>query len=232
MTQLKSEEIAFQEKALRLIRRILSPDEMKAKEARNELCQLLLPEACELVERWLRGQVGSLKAWLSGESDHLGPLGPEVLSGIHDGLFKATDPRNLLRYNPDRPYRPWAMTVVRNSVVNVLKAESRQNSGQVPLHQAFPLEEGADPLDLVLRQERIELTRRILGEMREDTVTVLMMKQVGFTFREIAEELGVHQDNVESRYYRGKSDFERRFRDQWEERPSTVREAGGKHDPS
>jgi len=230
MTQLESEEIAFQEKALWLIRRILSPDEMKAKQGRNELCQLLLPEACELVERWLRGQVGPLKAWLGHDRDHLSPVESEVMSAILEGLFKATDPRNLISYRPERPYRPWALTVVRNSVLNALRRESRWDTEQVPLHQAPALEAGPDTVELVARQEMIELTRRIFKEMPRDTVRILMRKQAGFTFRELAEELGIHEDSVESRYYRGKRDFERRFREQWQELGSTITEMGGKHD--
>jgi len=232
MNQFSSEEIGFQEKVLRLIRKILSPDEKEAKSARNELCKLLLPEACQLAERWLGPQVGRLKAWLRQESDHLGPLGSEVLSAIHDGLLKATDPRNLLTYNHRRPYRPWAMTVVRNSVLNALKRETRRGRRQVPLNQDLMSEGTIDPVEMVMRQERIERARLVFEEMPNDTVRILMMKQAGFTFREMGDELGIHEDNVESRYYRGKRDFERRFREQSEQLGSRMQEGGGEYDAS
>lgn len=52
-----------------------------------------------------------------------------------------------------------------------------------------------------------------------------MMKQAKLTFREIAAELGIHEDNVEWRYYRGKRDFERRFPGQRQELTGTGDQA-------
>jgi len=124
------------------------------------------------------------------------------------------------------------MTVVRNSVLNALERERRRDRRQVPLNQAFMSEGTIDPVEMVIRQERIECVRRIFEEMPEDTVRVLIMKQAGFTFREIADEFGIHEDNVESRYYRGKRDFERRFREQSQELGSRMHETGGEYDAS
>lgn len=202
-----------QKKALELIRRILSSEKDDGKQARNELCNHLLPLACGLADRWLGPQTGGLAPWLDHQVGKLDHGGPDILGAIHDGLLRATDPKNLLRYDPGRPFVAWAMTIVKNCIIDTLRSAQRRSQREALLQQQLTSGWVVDPLEELHRSEKIERTGRILKSMPPRSAAILLHKHAGFTFRELGEELGISEDAAESRYRRAALKFKRL----WEE---------------
>ena len=67
-------------------------------------------------------------------------------------------------------------------------------------------------LDRILREEQRARVQNILGEMKPRDAELLLLRQGGLAYRELADALGVQATSIGTLLARAESDFERRFR--------------------
>lgn len=102
--------------------------------------------------------------------------------------------RLLKQKLPDDEVRPWLFTVATNLVRDrARKSERRQRllTGAPPLVKPVPL-----PDEDVERAERIEGVRRVLEQLSERDRQLLLMREEGFKYDEIAQVVGVAPASV------------------------------------
>lgn len=90
--------------------------------------------------------------------------------------------------------KPWLHVVATNLVRD--RARNTQRRGRL-LEETPPEPERPEAADLrVERLERIALVRRVLAELSERDARMLLMREEGFSYAEIAEVLGVKSTSV------------------------------------
>jgi RNA polymerase sigma-70 factor, ECF subfamily len=109
----------------------------------------------------------------------------------------------LDRFDPDRPFRPWFLRIVRNQCRDMLR---RARTGP-PLERITPLlsERVPSSEDAGRDRERDaarDLLWQALGRISVDHREVLVLKELdGLDYREIAEALMIPEGTVASRLY-------------------------------
>lgn len=94
---------------------------------------------------------------------------------------------------PEHEVRPWLFTVATNLVRDSARKADRHRRLQVYVPQS----QAADPPDVsAIRQERIAMVRQVLGELSERDQTMLLMREEGFKYGEIASAVGVASGSV------------------------------------
>lgn len=121
--------------------------------------------------------------------------------------------RSLGRYRFERPFQHWLSVVVLNSCRMVLRKRASERRRQSAL-QAEPQATSDTQPDVALRT----LLMEILDELEPGMRLPLVMRFVeGFTYREIADELGLSESAVKMRVSRGS----RRLRELYDRRASS-----------
>lgn len=95
---------------------------------------------------------------------------------------------------PEDEAKPWLFTVATNLVRDAARRTSRRER----LLESAPIEtvSGASPDSIVERNERIALVRAALGRLSERDRVLLLMREEGFSYAEIAEAIGVASSSV------------------------------------
>lgn len=97
----------------------------------------------------------------------------------------------------DENPRAWLFTVATNLLRDRAKACNRRrlllerHQGRVPQPSAPP-----DPAEALARSERIARVRRALDDLSERDRVILLMREEGFTHREIARAVGTTTKSV------------------------------------
>ena len=67
----------------------------------------------------------------------------------------------------------------------------------------------------MLRQERRERVRTVLGAMKPRDAELLLLRSSGMSYREVAQALGIQAGSVGTLLARAEREFERRYRAQY-----------------
>jgi RNA polymerase sigma factor (sigma-70 family) len=162
-------------------------------------------EACgELVRRYL--PLALAVAWEFSESRD------DAEDVVQEAFRRAISA--LERFSPDRPFRPWFLTILRNTARTA--ASERASRQHVPLAESLS---GGDetPFEAAKRAElrhRIDRAVQALPEMQRQCFRLVAME--GFTSLEVAEALGIAQVTVRTHVLRARKAL-RRFLDPFEE---------------
>lgn len=119
---------------------------------------------------------------MTGDPDHAEDLAQEAFARLL---------RNRL---PEREARPWLFTVATNLVRDSARKSSRRErllATYRPVPQ--PLESAESRVE---RQERIAGVRRALDQLRPRDRQILLMREEGFTYEEIADAVGISPRSV------------------------------------
>ena len=113
--------------------------------------------------------------------------------------------RELRRYNPVMPFRPWLFRVVCNACINLSKTRSRRRD-RLDLgidHLSIPASDASDPVRSTFAAEDTRAIRIALEtlplKMRQAVVLRLLE---GLSFRELGEILGVPTQTAATRVRR------------------------------
>ena len=113
--------------------------------------------------------------------------------------------RELKRYNPTMPFRPWLFRVTSNACINLSKTRSRRRD-RLDLgidHLSIPAGSASDPVQTTLAVEDTRAIRLALETlplpMRQAVVLRLLE---GLSFRELGEILGVPTQTAATRVRR------------------------------
>ncbi len=94
---------------------------------------------------------------------------------------------------PEEEVRPWLFTVA----TNLIRDRARKSERHRRLQPHVPDAQTPDPPDVsAARSERIAMVRRALEELSERDRTMLLMREEGFKYAEIATAVGVASGSV------------------------------------
>ena len=103
----------------------------------------------------------------------------------------------------------WLSKVASNIALNYIRSEkSRRRREETVTDQAVEIE---SPEDIILRNEDVLVTRKILAAMDDRSRTCLIMKHSGFSYAEIAESTGLKVTSVGTIIARSHARFKREF---------------------
>lgn len=115
-------------------------------------------------------------------------LADDVASDAFERVFAALD-----RFDDRRPFSPWLHRIVANRALDVLRAERRLSSEEVPESVDFEADLGVADRELLVAVAKLSLERRVV---------VLLRYGVGMTPKEIAAALELPVGTVNSRLAR------------------------------
>lgn len=134
---------------------------------------------------------------------------------FYDVVFDAL--KTAARVYDERPelHRYRFSTIARNKMDDAVRAEKRKYARRcavmevVSLDADFPAREGYSQLDRLSRSSDVEddvserlLYAQMISALTEKQAQVFVLKQAGFTYKEMAERCGIGYGGVNSRLYR------------------------------
>jgi RNA polymerase sigma-70 factor, ECF subfamily len=118
---------------------------------------------------------------------------------------------------PDRDHNVggWLYRVATRLGIDALRAQARrkryeQAAGEAKYESG---EANDDPLADVLRDEKRKRVHTILAAMKPAQAQLLMLRQSGLSYQELAEIFGVKANSIGTLLARAEADFEKRFRE-------------------
>jgi RNA polymerase sigma-70 factor, ECF subfamily len=111
----------------------------------------------------------------------------------------------------------WLYRVATRLGIDALRAGTRrrryeQEAGAAGAETDEPSSE-ADPLSDVLREEKRRRVREALARMKPAQAQLLILRQSGLSYQELARALGVKPGSVGTLLARAEGEFERRYRE-------------------
>jgi len=106
----------------------------------------------------------------------------------------------------------WLYRTAMNLGIDSLRSNARrkqyeQEAGQ----QMLSSRSAPDPLDDVLRSERRHRVRAVLARLKPTQAQILTLRHSGFSYKELAEILGVARGSVGTMLARAEADFQERY---------------------
>ena len=167
------------------------PDEMLARRAANGK-----PECFEEILTRYRDRVYRICYRMAGNTEDAEDWAQECFVRAY---------RELKRYNPSMPFRPWLFRVASNACINLAKTRSRRRD-RMDLgidHLSIPAGSASDPVHTTLAVEDTQAIRAALETlplpMRQAVVLRLLE---GLSFRELGEILNVPTQTAATRVRR------------------------------
>lgn len=114
---------------------------------------------------------------------------------------------NLDRFNPDRKFLNWVLTIASNHCVDRLR-KRRINWSSLedePLVEKVPMPESIDPHVSAERQEMSDEMQRWIDQLSPEYRTPLVLLYwYGYSYEEIADAMGISVSAVKSRLHRAR----------------------------
>lgn len=117
--------------------------------------------------------------------------------------------QNLRKYDANKAFKPWIVTIAKHVSLDWLKKKKPLLFATLdPEQEEILISSVPDPMplpDMVMQQvENKEMIRQAVQGLTPEQQEVLRLRyERGFTFREIADELGEILDTVKARHRRG-----------------------------
>jgi len=125
-----------------------------------------------------------------------------------DAFCKLSGRRGLLDHeNPTA----WLYRAATNAGLDALRSNARRKRRE---ENAEPTGAGAaeDALQGMLRAERCQRVRQILGGLKPRDAQLLLLRANGLAYRELAETLGILPNSIGTLLARAEAEFERKYR--------------------
>lgn len=111
----------------------------------------------------------------------------------------------------------WLYRVATRLGIDALRAAARrkhyeQAAGAASYDSEMSSE---DPLAEVIRDEKRQRVRAVLAAMKPVQAQLLLLRQSGLSYQELAEVFGVKASSIGTLLARAEADFEKRFREQY-----------------
>ena len=129
---------------------------------------------------------------------------------------------NLDRFNPDRKFLNWVLTIASNHCIDRLR-KRRINWSSLeddPLVEKVPMPASVDPHRSAERQETSEQIQQWIDQLAPDYRTpVVLLYWYGYSYEEIAEVMGISVSAVKSRLHRARKQIAQMISQQQETVP-------------
>lgn len=120
--------------------------------------------------------------------------------------------RQRLLPDPDGNVGGWLYRTATNAGIDALRASGRRRQYEEEAGRArLASDQAHDPLDEVLRAEKCHRVRSVLALLRPAQAQVLTLRHSGFSYKELADTLGVAGGSVGTMLARAEAEFERRY---------------------
>ncbi|HEU4698509.1 MAG TPA: sigma-70 family RNA polymerase sigma factor [Gemmatimonadales bacterium] len=113
---------------------------------------------------------------------------------VQDAFLSAW--RNIARYDPARPFRPWLMRIVLNAARNVRRRERVRRAEPIAEAQPSPAASPEQETARALLRERLAAAMALLPERAR--LALMLFDAEGYTSGEIAEMLGRPEGTIRS----------------------------------
>ena len=177
-----------------------------ANEAEAEVCSDTWAEAeFEQIFQAHYGRIVSVLFRLTGNRAQAEELAGDVFWKMY---------RQPLPPEQDHNVGGWLYRVATRLGIDALRAQARRKHYEQAAGTAA-YESGAghdDPLADVLRDEKRQRVRAVLVVMKPAQAQLLMLRQSGLSYQELAEVFGVKAASIGTLLARAEADFEQRFR--------------------
>ncbi len=108
---------------------------------------------------------------------------------------------------------PWIYRVAINAGLDALRSAARRRRREEAAGiETLRATESGDTLAAMIRRERCDRVRSVLGELKPRDAQLLLLRAEGLAYRELAEALGIRPASVGSMLARAEAEFERKFR--------------------
>ncbi|MBS0208607.1 MAG: sigma-70 family RNA polymerase sigma factor [Planctomycetes bacterium] len=179
-----------------------------------------------LVERCCRGDQRAIRALVDRYQQQVFGLCLRMLRNSHDAEDVAQETflravRSLDRWDPDREFLPWLMTIAANRCRTALAARPKRGTTLDEPEQL--VDRSADPHAAGQLSEEVG---QALGQMRDEyRQALLLFHQADLSYVEIAQALDVPVGTVRTWVHRGRRELADRLRRRQaiEEYPSALR---------
>jgi RNA polymerase sigma-70 factor (ECF subfamily) len=117
------------------------------------------------------------------------------------------------KYNSPKMLEGWLYRVATNLGFNALRARKRRSRYEEEAgHLDMISQVSPDPSFEVERSEEIQRVRQILSQMQPRNAKLLILRNSGFSYAELAAILGVAPGSIGTMLVRAEADFENRYR--------------------
>ena len=119
---------------------------------------------------------------------------------------------NLDRFNPDRKFLNWVLTIASNHCVDRLRKRRINWSSleEEPYIERVPMPEVADPHRSAEQKETADHIQQLIDQLSPDYRTpVILLYWYGYSYEEIAETMGLSVSAVKSRLHRARKQLAR-----------------------
>ena len=106
----------------------------------------------------------------------------------------------------------WLYRVAMRLGYNALRAARRRERYELQAgREALELNTSPEPSRAVEQRQERQQVRAVLGDMKERDAQLLVLRHSGFSYREIADTLGVAPGSVGTLLARAETEFEKRY---------------------
>ena len=106
----------------------------------------------------------------------------------------------------------YCLTICRNMALDRQKRADSQNAPLGEEHDRMDRSYGADPEEQTIQRDRVRQVRRLIDQLPEKQRSCMQLRDVeGKSYREIADVLGISEQQVKVNIHRGRQTVKKQF---------------------
>ena len=107
----------------------------------------------------------------------------------------------------------YCLTICRNLALDKMKLRANQNESIENIHLDTP-DQGGNPYERMQQKDRIDLVRRMVNALPEKQRSCIQLRDFeGQPYKEIAEILGITEEQVKVNIFRGRQAIKKRYQE-------------------
>lgn len=107
----------------------------------------------------------------------------------------------------------YCLTICRNLALDNMKLRANQNESIENIHLDTP-DQGGNPYERMQQKDRIDLVRRMVNALPEKQRSCIQLRDFeGKPYKEIAEILGITEEQVKVNIFRGRQAIKKRYQE-------------------
>ncbi|HUK30111.1 MAG TPA: sigma-70 family RNA polymerase sigma factor [Candidatus Acidoferrum sp.] len=121
-------------------------------------------------------------------------------------------------FRPQNNLAGWLYRTAMNLGLDALKMNSRRmkNENAAAIERAASSASGGGPLESLLREEQRRRVQSALAELKPVSARLLLLRYVGFSYRELADTLKINPASVGQLLLRATSEFKSKYSELYE----------------
>ena len=130
---------------------------------------------------------------------------------VQDTLIKVWNKRD--EWENIMSMEAYCLTICRNLALDKMKLRANQNESIENIHLDTP-DQGGNPYERMQQKDRIDLVRRMVNALPEKQRSCIQLRDFeGKPYKEIAEILGITEEQVKVNIFRGRQAIKKRYQE-------------------